>query len=554
MATRVSADQARETAEAAREQEWKLPSFGKELFLGRLRLDLIYPQPPIDTEARRRGEAFLDKLGDFLAREVDPGEIEREAKIPDRVVDGLKSIGALGMKIEERYGGLGLSQLYYSRALSLAGNYHSAIPTLLSAHQSIGVPEPLRLFGTEEQKEKWLPLVARTHLSAFMLTEPDAGSDPARLTTTAVSTGDGRGYVVSGTKLWGTNGTVADVMVVLATVPPSEGHRGGITAFIIPTDSPGVTIEHRNSFMGLRGIENSETRFADVFVPSENLIGREGHGLKIALTTLNTGRLSVPGMVTGTAKWATKVARQYGNRRVQWGKPVGQHDAVAQRIAFIAATAFGLESIVDVTSRMADDQRNDIRIEAALAKLYASELGWRMADELVQVFGGRGYETADSLRARAGHSCSRRASAARYAGHPHLRGHLGDHAPLSRPRGGRPTSPGGRGAAGPRTGPRQGQGGALCGPLLCHLAAEARRGQGRGSLQLRRVRGAGGASQVRRAARVTLGTVHFLWNGQVAGRARRQGDVPRAAGRHRCRAVRHHLHGGARPGGSRRHS
>ena len=400
MATRVSADQARETAEAAREQEWKLPSFGKELFLGHLRLDLIYPQPPIDTEARRRGEAFLAKFGDFLAREVDPGEIEREAKIPDRVIDGLKSIGALGMKIEERYGGLGLSQLYYSRALSLSGNYHSAIPTLLSAHQSIGVPEPLRLFGTEEQKEKWLPLVARTHLSAFMLTEPDAGSDPARLTTTALPTGDGRGYVVDGTKLWGTNGTVADVMVVLATVPPSEGHRGGITAFIIPTDSPGVTIEHRNSFMGLRGIENSETRFADVFVPSENVIGQEGRGLKIALTTLNTGRLSVPGMVTGTAKWATKVARQYGNRRVQWGKPVGQHDAVAQRIAFIAATAFGLESIVDVTSRMADDQRNDIRIEAALAKLYASELGWRVADELVQVFGGRGYETADSLRAR----------------------------------------------------------------------------------------------------------------------------------------------------------
>jgi alkylation response protein AidB-like acyl-CoA dehydrogenase len=400
MATRVSADQARETAEAAREQEWKLPSFGKELFLGHLRLDLIYPQPPIDTEARRRGEAFLEKFGDFLAREVDPGEIEREAKIPDRVIDGLKSIGALGMKIEERYGGLGLSQLYYSRALSLAGNYHSAIPTLLSAHQSIGVPEPLRLFGTEAQKEKWLPLVARTHLSAFMLTEPDAGSDPARLTTTAVPTGDGRGYVVNGTKLWGTNGTVADVMVILATVPPSEGHRGGITAFIIPTDSPGVTIEHRNSFMGLRGIENSETRFANVSVPSENVIGREGRGLKIALTTLNTGRLSVPGMVTGTAKWATKVARQYGNRRVQWGKPVGQHDAVAQRIAFIAATSFGLESIVDVTSRMADDQRNDIRIEAALAKLYASELGWRVADELVQVFGGRGYETADSLRAR----------------------------------------------------------------------------------------------------------------------------------------------------------
>ena len=277
MATRVSADQARETAEAAREQEWKLPSFGKELFLGHLRLDLIYPRP-IDTEARRRGEAFLAKFGDFLAREVDPGEIKREAKIPDRVIDGLKSIGALGMKIEEHYGGLGLSQLYYSRALSLSGNYptqRSPPPFSPPTSHSIGVPEPLRLFGTEEQKEKWLPLVARTHLSAFMLTEPDAGSDPGAAHDDGPSDRWRSGYVVDGTKLWGTNGTVADVMVVLATVPPSEGHRGGITAFIIPTDSPGVTIKHRNSFMGLRGIKNSETRFADVFVPSENVIGQE---------------------------------------------------------------------------------------------------------------------------------------------------------------------------------------------------------------------------------------------------------------------------------------
>jgi alkylation response protein AidB-like acyl-CoA dehydrogenase len=400
MEVQVSADEARQTAEAARETEWKLPSFGKELFLGHLRLDLVYPPSPPDAEATRQGEAFLEKFADFLGREVDPSEIEREARIPERVIDGLKAIGALGMKIDQRYGGLGLSQLFYSRALGLAGNYHSAIPTLLSAHQSIGVPEPLRLFGTEAQKDKWLPLVARTHLSAFMLTEPDAGSDPARLSTTATPTEDGSGYVLNGTKLWGTNGTLADVIVALAIVPPNEGRRGGITAFIVPTDSPGVTVEHRNSFMGLRGIENSETRFSEVFVPSENLIGEEGRGLKIALTTLNTGRLSVPGMAMATAKWATKVARQYGNSRVQWGKPVGQHDPVAQRIAFIAASAFGLEAMVELTSRLADDRRNDIRIEAAVAKLYASELGWRIADELVQVFGGRGYETAESLRAR----------------------------------------------------------------------------------------------------------------------------------------------------------
>ena len=161
-----------------------------------------------------------------------------------------------------------------------------------------------------------------------------------------------------------------------------------------------MTVEHRNAFMGLRGIENSVTRLENVFVPKENLIGKEGQGFKIALSTLNTGRLSLPAICVGTAKWATKVAREWAGERVQWGQPVGKHDAVAQKIAFIAAGAFGLEAMLDVASRLADDKKNDVRIEAAIAKLYASELGWQILDELMQVRGGRGYETAESLKAR----------------------------------------------------------------------------------------------------------------------------------------------------------
>jgi alkylation response protein AidB-like acyl-CoA dehydrogenase len=400
LSTQVSERESRAVAEAAREQEWKLPSFGRELFLGNLRLDLIHPQPRLDDVAVERGERFLEHLRRFLETEVDPLEIERDAKIPDRVVDGLKELGALGMKVAEEYGGLGLSQVYYNRALTLAGSCHSAISTLLSAHQSIGVAEPLRIFGTEEQKRRWLPLVSRTHISAFLLTEPDVGSDPARLAATATPTEDGSGYVLNGRKLWATNGAIADVVVVMAKVPKGDGHRGGITAFILPCDTPGVSVEHRNAFMGLRGIENSVTLLEDVVVPRENVIGREGEGLKIALTTLNTGRLALPAICVGTAKWATKVAREFANERVQWGQPVGKHEAVAQKIAFIAASAFGLEAMLDVASRLADDKKNDIRIEAALAKLYASEVGWEVVDELVQVRGGRGYETAESLKAR----------------------------------------------------------------------------------------------------------------------------------------------------------
>jgi len=398
MAQQVSEKEARQVAEDARESDWKRPSFGKELFMGNLRLDLIHPQPKLDPGAVEKGETFLAKLRDFLQNEVDPAQIERDARIPEHVIEGLKEIGALGMKVPEEYGGMGLSQVYYNRALMLVGGWHAALSTLLSAHQSIGLAEPLLLFGSEEQKQEWLPKVARTHVSAFLLTEPDVGSDPARLATTATPTDEG--YELDGRKLWATNGAIADVVVVMAKVPKGDGNRGGISAFILPYDSEGVTVEHRNEFMGLRGIENSVTLLEKVRVPKENLIGREGDGLKIALTTLNTGRLALPAICVGTAKWAVKVAREFASERVQWGQPVGKHDAVAQKIAYLAASAFGLEAMLDVSSRLADDKKNDFRIEAAIAKLFASETGWKVTDELMQIRGGRGYETAASLAAR----------------------------------------------------------------------------------------------------------------------------------------------------------
>ncbi|MGI5214411.1 acyl-CoA dehydrogenase family protein [Plantactinospora sp. CA-290183] len=399
-AGQVSEQEARQVAEAARELEWGRPSFGKELFLGRLRLDLIDPWPRPDPERAAKAEEFLGRLAEYVRSDVDGAAIERDARIPDEVFQGLAGLGAFGMKIGERYGGLGLSNLHYCRALALAGSANPSIGALLSAHQSIGVPQPLKMFGTDEQRQRYLPRLAAGEVSAFLLTEPDVGSDPARLGTIAEPTEDGTGYRLNGVKLWATNGSVASLLVVMARVPKTEDRRGGITAFVVEADSPGITVERRNEFLGLRGLENSVTRFHDVVVPKENVIGGEGRGLKIALTTLNTGRLSLPAMCVGAAKWSLNVAREWAADRVQWGRPVGEHEAVATKLSFIAATTYGMETMLDLCCMLADDDTNDIRIEAALVKLYASEMAWRIADELIQIRGGRGYETAGSLQAR----------------------------------------------------------------------------------------------------------------------------------------------------------
>lgn len=395
----VTEEQARALAEESRETGWDKPSFAKELFLGRFPLELIHPFPTPTEADETRTRAFLDSVREFLET-VDGSVIERDAQIPDEYVKGLADLGCFGMKIPTEYGGLGMSQVAYNRALMMVTSVHPSLGALLSAHQSIGVPEPLKLAGTPEQKEKFLPRCAAGAISAFLLTEPDVGSDPARLASTATPIDDGQAYELDGVKLWTTNGVVAELLVIMARVPKSEGRRGGISAFVVEADSPGITVERRNKFMGLRGIENGVTRMHRVRVPRENLIGSEGDGLKIALTTLNAGRLSIPASATGSSKWALKIAREWSGERVQWGKPLAEHEAVARKLSFIAATVYALDAVLELSAQMADEGRNDIRIEAALAKLWSSEMACVIADEVMQIRGGRGYETAESLAAR----------------------------------------------------------------------------------------------------------------------------------------------------------
>jgi len=401
--SKMSAEEraALELAEASRVKAGPRGSFAGSLFMGRPDLGPIFPFPAQSLEDEDQGDAFLSKLETFLKEKTDPDEIDATGEIPDEVIDGLAGLGAFGIKIPTEYGGLGLSQTNYSRAAMVLGRHCGNLTALLSAHQSIGVPQPLMVFGTEEQKQKFLTRCAAGEISAFALTERDVGSDPAKLSTTAELSEDGSEYVINGEKLWCTNGVKAGVIVVMARMKNPPADRPKISAFIVEMDTPGVEVTHRCRFMGLRALYNGVVTFDDVRIPKENLILDEGRGLKVALTTLNTGRITLPAACVGLSKQCLEWATEWSKSRVQWGQAIGKHDAIAQKLAGIAADTFAMESMVLYTSALVDeDKKNDIRIEAAFAKLWGTERGWDIASETMQIRGGRGYETAPSLKAR----------------------------------------------------------------------------------------------------------------------------------------------------------
>src|SRR5256714_10905491 len=389
--------EALELAEASRDPLDERGSFASNLFIGKFGFDRIFPYPGQSEEDRANGEPFLKELRDYLENHVDPDEIDRTGEIPQKNIDDLFAMGAFGVKIPKQYDGLGLSQVNYGRAAMLLGSWDANVTALVSAHQSIGVPQPLLLFGTEEQKAKYLPRVARKEISAFALTEMNAGSDPANMSLRADLSEDGTAWILNGEKLWCTNLIKAGVLVVMAKTPPkmvNGKERKQISAFIVDVDTPGLEITYRCHFMGLRALYNGIVKFTNVRVPRENLIAKEGQRLKGALTPLHTGRLTIPAACVGLSKRLVEICRKWAGERIQWGAPIGQHSAIAGKVAEMAANTFAMEAITFLTSALVDRKAGDLRIETAMCKMWCTEMTWKIADDAMQVRGGRASPTA----------------------------------------------------------------------------------------------------------------------------------------------------------------
>ena len=387
------------------------------LFVGKPDFPLLLtPEEPPDQKVA--WERYRPKLETFLRTHVDPDEIERTAKIPDSVLKGLFALGAFGMKIPKEYGGLNFSYTNYGRALMLIASWSNILALTVAVPQSIGIAMPLLLFGTEKQKRKYLPIVAREAISAFALTESLTGSDAANVQTDAVLDSSGTVFVVNGEKLWCTNGSIARYVTLIARVPAKQVQQDGQilwipvpegkeaedqvhTAFILDMETSGVRVRQRCQFEGCRGIENAYMTFTDVRIPAANVIGEVGRGLKYALTILNVGRaVSIPAICLGMAKQAWQSTIDHANTRLTFQQPLSERQTQRMRLGHMAENLFAMEALAFAVWRMADQQSYDVRIEAAIAKIFCSEKTIHFLKDAQIIFGGLGYETADSKGVR----------------------------------------------------------------------------------------------------------------------------------------------------------
>jgi alkylation response protein AidB-like acyl-CoA dehydrogenase len=368
--------------------------FAKDLYLGRFRSQSVLPYPRLSAEQQRIGDEAVERVREFCTLHIDAAQIDRTSRIPDDVVRGLGELGVLGMTVAPKYGGLGFLQQNYCRVMEVIGGHCASTAVFVNAHHSIGL-RALELFGTEEQKETWMrPLAVGEKISAFALTEEQAGSDAANVQTRAVPTADGKGFVVNGTKRYITNGGIAQVLTVMARTPDDKDPDGKITAFLVTPEMDGFeVVDARMDKVSIRGTATAKLAFHDMYVPRENILGPIGKGLRVALTVLDFGRTTFGASCTGAAKFCIERLAYRADTRRQFGRTLGEFELVKKKLAEAAADTLAMESATYHTAALIDSGAEDYMLETAMIKVFASDALWRIVNDTLQVWGGAGFFT-----------------------------------------------------------------------------------------------------------------------------------------------------------------
>jgi acyl-CoA dehydrogenase family protein 9 len=368
-------------------------SFTRGVFLGEIREDLVFPFPELGPSEKENLSAILHSFRAWASATVDSARLDREGRFGDEVRAGMAQLGMMGLNIPEDYGGFGASALLFSRVFGEVGTADASLAVYFGAHQSIGC-KGITLFGTEDQKRRWLPQCASgERIAAFCLTEPGAGSDAQSMRTTAVPSADGTHYVLNGEKIWISNAGYAGLFTVFAKVPVEQDGKTKqrITAFIVDARAPGITLGKPEEKMGIKASDTRSVSFRDVKVPSEDRLGDVGDGFRIALEVLNSGRL---GLAAGSARGARKVldlALAYAKDRKQFGRPIGTFEMVQRKFAVAAAECYAADAGWMTCASMVDRGGVDFSLETAACKVFASELAFRAAADAQQIAGGIGY-------------------------------------------------------------------------------------------------------------------------------------------------------------------
>jgi acyl-CoA dehydrogenase family protein 9 len=366
--------------------------FAKGLFFGHFNAPLLFPYPEIRPEEREIAAKAVAEVRRFADEHIDAAAIDRNAEIPQSVVDGLAKLGVLGMTAPPEFGGRGFSQLAYCRIMEVIGGHCPSTAIFVNAHHSIGI-RSLLLFGNEEQKRRWLPpLVRGEHLAAFALTEPQAGSDASNVQTTATPSPDGRTFILNGEKRYITNGAISQCLTVMARTPVAGSNETKVTAFLVSPDLPGFeVVEARMPKCGIRGTATARLAFHNMPVPVENVLGQVGKGLRIALTVLDFGRTTFGASCTGATKVCMRAAIRHAKQRVQFKQTLSEFELVKKKIAYMAAHAFAMEATVSECAGFIDRGAEDYMLETAMLKVWSTEALWQIVNDTIQIYGGQAY-------------------------------------------------------------------------------------------------------------------------------------------------------------------